>query len=110
MIIILSLILLPISLALSEDRYIAELKDEQIKESINNKIVEEINLPNNLNQVAKARIGLSKKKIVLENISREILESEDSIINLEPDYKVHSLGEDIAWNYESIGLKSFDNI
>jgi len=109
MIIILSLILLPISLALSEDRYIAELKDEQIKESINNKIVEEINLPNNLNQVAKARIGLSKKKIVLENISREILESEDSIINLEPDYKVHSLGEDIAWNYESIGLKSFDN-
>src|SRR3989338_11044498 len=94
-IIVLLLILLPISLAVSEDRYIAELKDEQIKESINNKIIGEINSPNNFNQDAKARIGLSKKKIVLENISREILESEDSIINLEPDYKVHSLGEDI---------------
>gem|GEM_PF-6609634 len=101
------LLVLPSVLAISEERYIVELSNEQISDSINNNIVEEIESSVKLNQVARARVGLDKKKIVVKDISKETLELEDSIIRLEPDYKVYSLEEPSKWNYEIMGVDSF---
>src|SRR3989338_7847668 len=105
---ILFFFLTPVILAFSEERYIVEVKGGQISKSISDNIVDEIDSGINRNQIAKARIGLSKKKIVVENISREILELEDSIVRLEPDYKVYSLDDITPWNYEAIGINFSD--
>src|SRR3989344_254830 len=105
---ILFFFLTPVILAFSEERYIVEIKDDKISGVISEGIVEEINLGKNHRQVAKAEIGLSKKRIVVENISREILELEDSVVRLEPDYKVYSLDDITPWNYGAIGINFSD--
>ena len=103
----LSLLVPPSVLAISEERYIVELNRKQINDFIDNNIVEEIESSEKLNQVARARIGLDKKKVVVNDISKETLELEDSVIRLEPDYKVYSLEEPSKWNYEVTGVDSF---
>ncbi|MEK6872501.1 MAG: S8 family serine peptidase [Nanoarchaeota archaeon] len=95
-------LVLPSVLAVSEERYIIELKDNKIDKHIEDSIIAELYI-GRLNQVGGARVGLGKNRIVVINISREILESEDSVINLEPDYRVYSLGNE-NWNYNAIGL------
>ncbi len=89
--------------ALSEERYIIELDENYSIESIKTKIVEEINPPKAYRQKAVASIAFGKKKLVVANISKEYLEKQEGIYNIETDYKFHKL-EDVPWNIRIIGI------
>ena len=103
------LLVIPSVFAISEERYIVELEDGQISDSIKDNTIEEISPSVKLNQVAKARIGFNKNIRVVSNVTREMLVSDDSVIKLEPDYMVYSLEESSQWNYNVIGIDSLTN-
>ena len=90
------------------DRYIVKVSnDTNLNTSLKNKIVEEIKDPvsDSIKQIASARLSISKpKNLVIWNVDEKSLKNEGSIIYIEPDYIVKSLGEDNPWNFKIIGL------
>lgn len=58
----------------------------------------------NLRQKGGVRVGLGDNRIVIENVSKDKLEKLDGVHKIEPDYKIHKVGEVTPWNFEVIGI------
>lgn len=99
-------IFIPFIIASSENRYIVQVKESQIGDSLDNFSKETIKSPEDYRGIAKAELKLEKTSLmVISDISEEQLNSNKKIIKFEPDYKFSLLGEK-GWNYAVIGINS----